>query len=66
VKSDSAGIFPLNATAKESSMSKGQQKSNREVRKPKSKTTKPPAAQAPPFTNPRNVMKPIGSKKTAK
>jgi hypothetical protein len=48
-------------------MAKGQQKSNREVRKPKAtKSTKPAAAQASPFTNPRNMMKPIGSKKTAK
>ena len=45
-------------------MAKGQQKSNREVRKPKSKTTKPPAAQASPFANPRaGITKPSGGKK---
>lgn len=60
---DPAGIVQPGATAKENPMAKGQQKSNREVRKPKTKSTKPPAAQASPFTNPRNVMKPTGGAK---
>lgn len=34
---------------KELSMAKGQQKGNREIKKPKSKVTKAPAAQSSPF-----------------
>jgi hypothetical protein len=46
-------------------MAKGQQKSNREVRKPKAEKTKPPADQTSPFAAGRNTSKPAsgGGKK---
>lgn len=39
-------------------MAKGQQKSNREVRKPKAEKAKPPADQTSPFASSRNLAKP--------
>ena len=35
-------------------MAKGQQKGNREIKKPKSKLTKPPVTQASPFAGAAN------------
>ncbi|MEQ1649987.1 MAG: hypothetical protein ABL898_15515 [Hyphomicrobiaceae bacterium] len=39
-------------------MAKGQQKSNREVRKPKAEKAKPPASQTSPFAAGKNLGKP--------
>lgn len=42
-------------------MAKGQQKGNREIRKPKSEKQKPPIAQASPFLTAVGMAKPKGA-----
>jgi hypothetical protein len=46
---DFESMMLSNGFRKEISMAKGQQKGNREIKKPKSKVTKAPAAQSSPF-----------------
>ena len=42
-------------------MAKGQQKGNREIRKPKSEKHKPPVAQTSPFLAAAGMVKPKGA-----